>query len=127
MRSFRADQNALDELGNKPLDTTIRHRTLQCHKILDVGDENAAETPKNEKFAQILVNMPTSIPSSSIKSAQNVQTVLGLQENLDGFIDHLMTTFYLRRPEAAELAEAVVSAVNSLVESLCVKIATYDS
>lgn len=127
LRSFGADQNALDDLQDRPLDTAIRHCSLQCHKILDVGDENASETPKNETFAQILVDMPTSIPSSGIKSAQDVQTLLGLQENLDGFIDHLMTTFYLRRPEATEEAEAVVSAVNALVESLCVKIAAYDS
>lgn len=127
LRSFGADQNALDDLQDRPLDTAIRHCSLQCHKILDVGDENASETPKNETFAQILVDMPTSIPSSGIKSAQDVQALLGLQENLDGFIDHLMTTFYLRRPEATEEAEAVVSAVNALVESLCVKIAAYDS
>lgn len=127
LRSFGADQNALDELGDKPLDTARRHCSLQCQKILDAGDQNASETPKNEEFVQILVNMPTSIPSSSIKSVQAVQTVLGLQENLDGFLDHLMTTFYLRPLEAAEEAEAVVSAVNALVESLCVQIAAYDS
>ena len=128
LQSFGADQSALDELGDKPLDTARRHCSLQCHKILDACDQNAPrETPKNEEFSQILVNMPTSIPSSSIRSVQDVQTVLGLPENLDGFLDHLMTTFYLRPPEAAEEAEAVVSAVNALVESLCVQIAAYDS
>ena len=127
LRSFGADQYALDELGDKPLDTARRHCSLQCCKILDVSDENASEIPKNETFAQVLVNMPTSIPSSKIKSAQDVQIVLGLQENLDGFLDHLMTTFYLRPPEAAEEAAAVVSAVNALVESLCLKMVAYDS
>lgn len=127
LQSFGADENALDELRDKPLDTARRHFSLQCHKILGAGDKNASETPKNEPSAQILVNMPKSIPSSRIKSAQDVQRVLGLQENLDGFLDHLMTTFYLRGPEAAKESEAVVSAVNTLVESLCVKIAAYDS
>ena len=124
---FGADKDAIDELQDRPLDTARRHCSFRCHHILDVDDGSASEIPKNKTFASILLDIPRMVPSSSIKSAQDIQTLLGLQENLDGFIDHLMTTYYLRRPEAAAEVEAVVSAVNALVESLCVKIAAYDS
>lgn len=124
---FGADQNALDDLQDRPLDTARRHCSFRCHHILDVDDGSASEIAKNKTFAQILLDIPRMIPSSSIKTAQDVQTLFGLQENLDGFIDHLMTTDYFRRPETAAEVEAVVSAVNALVESLCVKIAAYDS
>ena len=122
-----ADKDAIDVLQDRPLDTARRHCSFRCHHILDVDNGSVSQTPKNMTFTEILLDIPRMIPSSKIKSAQDVQSLLGLQENLDGFIDHLMTTYYFRQPEDAAEVDTVVSAVNSLVESLGIKIATYDS
>lgn len=67
------------------------------------------------------------IASSTITSKQDVRAFLGLQGNSDGFTDHLMTSYYFRPAEIAQEVEAIVAAVNGLVESMCVKIAEYDS
>ena len=126
--SHGADKTVIDELQDRPLDTIRRHCSYQCHQILDASDGSALEDPRNKTFEQTLLDIPRMIPSSSITSAEDVQKLLGLpEENLDGFIDNLMTMYYFRSPEVAKEAAAVVAEVNTLVESLCLKVAEYDS
>ena len=124
---YGADRDAVDDLQDRPLDTVRRHCSFLCHNMLEEDDMGTSEIPRNRAFEEILLNMPRMLPSSSITSARGVQTVLGLQGHMDGFSQHLMTRYYFRPMKIATEVEEVVSEVNTLVASLCGKIATYDS
>ena len=124
---YGADRDAVDDLQDRPVDTARRHCSFRCHDILDEDHTSASEGPRNRTFEEILLDMPRMIPCSSIKSTQDVQTLLGLKEHLDGFVEHLMARYYFRQAKVAKEVDAVVSEVNALVARLCSKIAAYDS
>lgn len=91
---FQADAFAVDSLGDKPMDTARRHCSYRCFKQLAYTEKREVLYSRTQSFEDLLLDMPTSICSSEIKTKENIKSVLHLPSIRSDFYEFLLNRFY---------------------------------
>lgn len=123
---FQADAFAVDSLGDKPIDTARRHCSYRCFKQLAYTEKMEVLYTRIQSFEDLLLDMPTSICSSEIKTKENIKSVLQLPSIRSDFYEFLLNRFYKSSPENTKEIMEISEEVLKTVQTLCSVIETYD-
>ena len=110
-----ANEDCIDKLQDKPIDTVKRHCSFRCHKILHENDRRVQDVGiVHQSFEEILLDVPRLIKSSSLTSVREVHTIMNLPENMEDLIDYLLTMYFDREQTTTEEVQQITSAVSNL-------------
>ncbi|XP_031549647.1 uncharacterized protein LOC116287147 [Actinia tenebrosa] len=121
-----ANKDAKDMLQDRPLDTVKRHCSYRCYTILKRAEGFEELYGRVRSFDEVLLGLPKSTKSSSVKTYMDIQKTMMLPENRQNLWDFLLETYYDRSQENAKEVDRIVEEVNALVQEICTTVAGYD-